>query len=511
LKRGEWRQAREWAQKALSVDPQNEDALWWQAMASYWDEGRGTGDEVASLWALTRSNTYAAAAFAVLGELSLRRNDYRTAIDCFARALERNPQDSKTLALSAFAARKLGDFELAQSLLNRCEQVNPLEPLLWSERHFLRDEGRGTGDEETVLRRIFVDEQLWLDAVCDYEQIGAWGTVSVWFAVAKRFTEQNGSINPMLLYHAAYAMWRMGKLAEAMALLQDAQKQSPVFVFPYRHEDAVALQVALMLDPQDALAHYLLGTWLASVGRWDEAMAHWRKVTNGTGDEGRGTRETTLQALAWRNIGLMQRVVRNDLPAAEQAYDKAIELVSCSSCPLSPYAWRLWLERDAVLAALGQHEKRVQLFEGAPKEVASKPQIVARWAEAYARVGKDAKTVELLSRGNFKPWEGEFALRQLWKEAQMQLGHQAMREGDFVRARKHFEAAADYPQNLNVGRPHWTDDADALFWAGWCALKASDREGAKQLLERAANENQPPNAQTAEFKAKASELLQQLR
>jgi len=504
LKRGEWQQAREWAQKALSVDPQNEDALWWQAMASYWDEGRGTGDEVASLWALTRSNTYAAAAFAVLGELALRRNDYRTALDCFARALERNPQDSKTLALSAFAARKLGNFELAQSLLNRCEQVNPLEPLLWSERHFLRDEGRGTGDEETALRRIFVDEQLWLDAVCDYEQIGAWGTVSVWFAVAKRFTEQNGSINPMLLYHAAYAMWRMGKLAEVMALLQDAQKQSPVFVFPYRHEDAVALQVALTLDPQDALAHYLLGTWLASVGRWDEAMAHWRKVTNGTG-------ETTLQALAWRNIGLMQRVVRNDLPAAGQAYDKAIELVSCSSCPLSPYAWRLWLERDAVLAALGQHEKRVQLFEGAPKEVASKPQIVARWAEAYARVGNYAKTVELLSQGNFKPWEGEFALRQLWKEAQMQLGHQAMREGDFARARKHFEAAADYPQNLNVGRPHWTDDADALFWAGWCALKAGDREGAKQLLERAANENQPPNAQTAEFKAKASELLQQLR
>jgi tetratricopeptide (TPR) repeat protein len=191
-------------------------------MASYWDEGRGTGDEVASLWALTRSNTYAAAAFAVLGELALRRNDYRTALDCFARALERNPQDSKTLALSAFAARKLGDFELAQSLLNRCEQVNPLEPLLWSERHFLRDEGRGTGDEETVLRRIIVDEQLWLDAVCDYEQIGAWGTVSVWFAVAKRFTEQNGSINPMLLYHASYAMWRMSKLAEAMVLLQDA-------------------------------------------------------------------------------------------------------------------------------------------------------------------------------------------------------------------------------------------------------------------------------------------------
>jgi hypothetical protein len=87
-------------------------------------------------------------------------------------------------------------------------------------------------------------------------------------------------------------------------------------------------------------------------------MTHWRKVTNGTGDEGRGTGETTLQALAWRNIGLIQRVVRNDLPAAEQAYDKAIELVSRAPSPLSLYAWRLWHERDSVLAALGQHEKR---------------------------------------------------------------------------------------------------------------------------------------------------------
>ncbi|MFA4030208.1 MAG: hypothetical protein GDYSWBUE_001832, partial [Candidatus Fervidibacterota bacterium] len=56
---------------------------------------------------------------------------------------------------------------------------------------------------------------------------------------------------------------------------------------------------------------------------------------------------------------------------------------------------------------------------------------------------------------------------------------------------------------------HWTDDADALFWAGWCALKMGDKEGAQKLLEKAATENQPLNAQTAEFKAKAAELIKQ--
>ncbi|MCX7969902.1 MAG: tetratricopeptide repeat protein, partial [Armatimonadetes bacterium] len=200
IKRGEFRQGREWAEKALKIDPQSEDALWWKAVASYWDEGRGARDAsvregeahaepIEFLWALTRSNVYAAASLALLGEFALRRNDYRSALDFFARALERNSQDSKALALAAFAARKLGDFDLAKQFLQRCEKVNPLEPLLWSERYLLRDEGRGTRDEEKALKQIFVDDALWLDVACDYEQVGAWGTASVWLAVAKRHLE----------------------------------------------------------------------------------------------------------------------------------------------------------------------------------------------------------------------------------------------------------------------------------------------------------------------------------
>lgn len=503
LKRGEIEQGKSWAQKALQVDPQNEDALWWLAMASYCGEGRGTRDKgtaEAALWALTRSNVYAAVALALLGELALRRNDYLTALDFFARALERNPKDSKALALASFAARKLGDAEKAQAWLKRCEQVNPLEPLLWSERHFLQDLKPETRNSK--LTQIFVDEQLWLEAACDYERVGAWGTASVWLAVAKRYTQHFDGTNPMLLYHAAYAMWQMGKVAEAMALVREAQRQSPIFVFPHRHEDAQALQVASQLDPNDALARYLLGTWLASVGRWDEALTYWQQVT-------RLTDEATLKVLAWRNIGLMAWSVKRDTSQAVMAYAAAIKaLRSAPHLPLSAYAWRLWLESDRVLSAIKAFRLRVTEFEQAPEEIRTKPQIIARFAEACLRVGMPERTVQLLSQGNFKPWEGEVALRQLWKEAQMQLGHQAMEKGEFAKARQHFEAASDYPPNLNVGRPHWTDDADALFWAGWCALRMGDKEAARQLLSRAAMERQPINAKSAEFKEKAKELLQ---
>ena len=512
LKRGELRQGKEWAQKALSVDPQSEDALWWMAVASYWEAGHGTGDTgqgaretgvaKACLRALGRSVTYRAAAFALLGELLLREGDHRSALDAFQRALEWNSQDSKALALAAFAARKLGDTDLAQEFLERCERVNPLEPLLWSERHFLRGTG---GEREERTFKPFPDDQLWLDVVSDYEQVGAWGTVSVWFAVARRHpSSMHRSVwspsfgtNPMLLYHAAFAMWQLGKVAEALALLRKAQQHSPLFVFPSRHEDAAALRTALTLAPDDLLAHYLLGTWLASVGRWDEAEGHWRKATQ--------SEEATLRALAWRNLGLHFRLKGNWHEAAT-AYDAAIHTVSQRE-PLREYAWRLWLERDQVLASAGWHEKRVALFEGAPEAIRRKSQIVARWAEALLRVDNPEGAYALLMETSFKPWEGEWAMRQLWKEAHMRLGQRAMAAGNFAVARRHFELAADYPANLNVGKPHWTDDADALFWAGWCALRMGEKDAARQLLERAATENQPPNATTAEFKAKAATLL----
>ncbi len=504
LKRGELKQGKSWAQKALQVDPQSDDALWFIGVAG-WLDPETRNPKPSTLWALQRSPTYAAAAFALLGELALRRQDYRSALDLFARALEHNPQDSKVLALSAFAARKLGDGKLAQDFLLRCERVNPLEPLLWSERYFLRNEGRGTGDGETALKRIFVDEQLWLETACDYEQVGAWGTVSVWLgSVAKRHTSWHGGTHPMLLYHTAYAMGQMGKVAEALTLVQEGQQRSPLFVFPHRHEDAQALQAASQLDPNDALAHYLLGTWLASVGRWDEAATHWQRTT-------RLTDEATLQTLTWRNIGVMAWFVKRDTSETVFAYAAATKaLRSAPQSPLSAYAWRLWLESDRVLSAVKSFRLRVTEFEQAPEGMRAKPQIIARFAEACLRAGMPERTVSLLSQGNFKPWEGEVAIRQLWKEAQMQLGHQAMGKGDWAKARQHFEAAADYPPNLNVGRPAWTDDADALFWAGWCALRMGDKDAARKWLHQAATEWQPANAQSAGFKAKATELLRTL-
>ena len=496
LKRSEAAKARDWAHKALQIDPQNEDALWWLGVASLLEPG-SEGDATAGLHALRRNPRYAASASVLLGELALRRREFRAAGDLFVDALTRQSHDSRTWALAAFAARKGGTARELAEYLEDCEDENPLEPLLWSERYLSNDSGDAA--TETAIGRIFgKDPQLCLEAACDYEQLGAWDDVVNWLDSADRR-------QPMVLYHLAWAFWQLGEVSEALALVREASERSPLFASPHRHEDAQALQAALRLLPDDPLAHELLGNWLASVGRWDEGLGHWTRAA-ALAEKGE------VAVVAWRNIGLAQWHRKQKADEALTAYGRALDAMGSvpPASPLHPAVWRLWLERDTVLAAQGRHGERIAAFESAPDKAKANFQILARWADACLRAGKPADALDILSRCAFKPWEGEMRSRRLWKETHMQLGHQARAADDLAAAREHFEAAADYPRHLGVGKPDLTDDADALFWAGWCAAQAGDPAAAHRLLTLAANEHQPRNAPSAELKARAADLLKTL-
>jgi tetratricopeptide (TPR) repeat protein len=341
---------------------------------------------------------------------------------------------------------------------------------------------------------------------CDFERLGAWATAADWL-------RQAPCGHAMLLYHLALCHWRLGQASEALAAAREAAQQSPLFVNPHRVEDAEALRAALQLCPDDPLAHLLLGNCLASLARWDEAAEHWTRSAQlaGSGE---------VAVLAWRNLALFRRHKQHNAPDALAAYAEALSALAPRPSPLAAAAWRLWLERDHVLSASGRHAERVAAFDSAPDAVRAKWQVLARWADACLRTGAPERALQLLSGCQFKPWEGEARPRVLWKEAHMALGHGAKDAGDLGKAREHFESAADYPRHLAVGKPTLTDDADALFWAGWCALQAGDKEAARRLLEAAATEEQPgepgfrqppgrPTASSAaaDCKARAAELL----
>ncbi|MCS7223193.1 MAG: DUF5107 domain-containing protein [Armatimonadetes bacterium] len=523
LKRGELTTARQWGNRALEVDPQSSKALWWLSVADWMErtdpssEDNGAPPSEPKLMALTADPAFCGAAWALLAEQAARRRQFALALDRFEKSLQVNPLDSKALASAAFCARQAGHWEKAKEFLSRCLAVNPLEPLLWSESYFLRQEqDEGT---ETIQRIFGSHPYTFLVADADYRDLGSYGTAAVWLgSVGKRHIRWSSGDHPLVSLRLASDLWKIGKVAEALGLAQQASQGACPFVFPSGWSDYEALTVAMSLNPDQPYFHYLMGTWLSSVGRQDEAIGHWKRAVElSSGGE--------VPIFSWRNAGLIQFHEKQNLLEAVQAYDRSIEGVQAVITALAllivpadqkgsttPFdlMWRLYAERDEVLAHLEDHQRRLSAFEMAPEKIQRKPQILARWAEAALRAGRAEQCVELLSRGHFKPWEGEVHLRQVWKDAQMALGHRSRERREWAKAREHYERAAEYPDNLNIGPMPETDDADALFWAGWCALQMGDRDGAKALLHRAVSETQPENARSRPFKVRAAQLLQQL-
>jgi tetratricopeptide (TPR) repeat protein len=79
-------------------------------------------------------------------------------------------------------------------------------------------------------------------------------------------------LHPMVRYYAAYCHQKLG---DAKRDWQAASKLSTSYVFPSSEIDRTVLETALAVAPNDATAHFLLGTLLFSKGSADDAMAHW--------------------------------------------------------------------------------------------------------------------------------------------------------------------------------------------------------------------------------------------
>jgi tetratricopeptide (TPR) repeat protein len=137
-----------------------------------------------------------------------------------------------------------------------------------------------------------------------------------------------------------------------------AARSEQRYLFPWRLEDYQALQKVLAVKPNDVLARYALGNWLAAHRRWEEALREWLSAPDGsissTSKNLQTLAEHCLQATPpalpiaptlYRNIGLALSEAKGWHDLALRYYERALSL--------SPDDHYLWLERDAVAQRAG--------------------------------------------------------------------------------------------------------------------------------------------------------------
>lgn len=471
-------------QQALTVAPDTWRAHYLQGLAF-----RALGQEAAAedaLWRVVRRREFEPAACYALAELALQRQDWAEAEELLRRAVSVQPRDGRALGLLAATLRHAGRSEEAATAIAAALELDPLDALAHAEQWFLDQSAVfHPASREALRQRLKGAPQPTLELATDYGTAGLFEEALAVLDLGLLDAPGPGETvcretplpnpHPLLLYFRGYYLEQLGQGEAARESFSAARLCSPAYVFPYSLEALPVLRRVLEVQPDDARAHLYLGNLLYARGRAAEALPEWTEAV----------RLEPGLAIAHRNLGLHAWQVEHDLERAAACYDRAIAA--------HPQDYRYFRDRDDI-GRLQQEDfaARLSRLESAPPEVRRRQDLVCREAILNNLLGCFDTAYELLMRTVFLPWEGAVAMRQVYLDAVLGQGRQALARQDYEAARAAFMRGLEYPFHIGVGRPKHPHDAQSYVLLAE-ALKGLGRNAeAIAALEQAVAETHPP-------------------
>jgi len=489
-KAGEADQAHQEIESGLRRDPYNDVAHYYHGL---YHRDHGELDLARdNFWNLVRNGPYAALGHYCLGETALRERKFEEAIGHFNKAGTMNPLDVKAQDLWAIASRKTGRFREAQTQIEKVLRFDPLDYLGLYESFLIQREWKNFPAADQAKRRVLEmfqrDDEIWLEVHQDYQNLGLIEESLGVLRLALGGPKGKG-VHPLLLYHLGYCLDLAGRTEEARREFSEARKSDAKYVFPHRLESLTVLQTALKYDPKDDKALYYLGNLLYSKKRYAEAQKAW---------------ETSVAlnpgfSVAQRNLGVASWKQDHDLQKATGYYEKAVSA--------NKDDYRLYRDLDQLYTLTHQQAKRVDLLDQAPASIREVQDILLARARLEVDRGNYRQALNLLMSRSFKPWEGGIAIRDVYIDATIGLGDQALAQREHAVALEAYGRALEYPQNLGVGAPAKAHTARTLYLMSEVYVAQGELDKAKQLWEQIAREEDPPASESSYYCALALKKL----
>jgi tetratricopeptide (TPR) repeat protein len=485
LEDGRWDECLQYTERALRRDPQNHEAMYLRALCLV-TQGRDAEAEE-WLYPLRRSAEYRGLAFYLLAICAMRRQDVAQADDLLAECLLYNAADVKAWMMRAAVLRLRGEVEEAAQVRLQVHLLAPLEPLLRTEAYLSTPESPET-DAVNLLKPLAMQAWGFEEVACDYLNAGCATDAIRILEASARLGLPEQAITHYLL---ALAYSQKGLLAQVAEHALLAARSEQRYLFPWRLEDYHALQKVLVVKPNDTLARYALGNWLATHRRWEDALHEWLMALDSSVPSSPESLQTLgercLQATPpelpvaptlYRNIGLALSEAQGWHDLALRYYERALSL--------SPDDHYLWVERDAVARRAGiEATVRLQWLEQASQQVLQENRTAQLHAHLLVQAQRYDDAIRVLHSLTFHVAEGETSTRPVWVEAHVGQGKQLAQHGDWQGALQQFQHALEYPHHLAVGKPVHPADAIPLFWAGLAARQLGNYELAQKYWQEA--------------------------
>jgi tetratricopeptide (TPR) repeat protein len=476
-KRGMFQEAEEKldaAVKRLEHDytrPKDGEALYYLGVAL---SAQGKEDAAYDVfYKATWSHAWTGAAHYQLARLACRKGELPRALEHVERALASNALNTAALNLKAAILRRLGRNEDAEKVVSAVLATDPLDFMARTESYLIESSAGRAGEAarqlETLNARMRSEAQSYLEMAVEYGNWGLWdeavGTLSRFVAASKH----KAKVNPMVFYYLAYFSEKQGNAQEASRYYRLAAKAPTDYCFPFRLESIAVLDEAVKHSPQDARARYYLGNLFYDL-QPEKAIRAWEE----------SRRLDDSFATVHRNLGLAYARVEKDLPKAMVSLEQALE------CDKSD--GRLLFELDQLSEQAGVlPEKRLARLAGNLEIVLKRDDAVSQLISLYVELGEYDKAIELLTRRHFHVWEGGGEIHDVYVDAHLLRGQWHLAGKRTREALADFEAALEYPENLEVGKPYRGGrEAEVSYFIGLAKEALGDSSTARSRFEQCA-------------------------
>lgn len=400
-----------------------------------------------------RSFAWRAASLYALAELELKAGRWENAPKLLGESLRLNADNNNARCLAAIVFRHFGRTAQAEALLNEALALDPLDA--WA-RHLAGKPLQG-------------DNQIRIDITFDYARAGLYQQAVEILTAADLFA-RDGSV-PMVHYLLGYMYAKGGDLEAAATAYDAGGDAAPDRCFPYRLEELLVLESAVMTDPADARAFQYLGNWLFAHYRGLQALDCWKisvKLNDGL-------------ATSWRNLGLALVNVRRDDKAAREAYDRAFAANASDA--------RVLYERDQLWKRMNvRPTERLKELEQHAGLVSARDDLSLELAALYNLTEQPEKAQAILAVRRFQPWEGEEQpVLEQYARTELKLGKRHLRAGEAALAAQSFRAALHSPENLGAVGHRLNDESEIYFWLGEASSAGGNVDEAIGYWQAAAN------------------------
>jgi tetratricopeptide (TPR) repeat protein len=475
-RRGMFQEAEEKLQTAIGratrdyTSPKDGEAFYYLGVAR---EAEGKYDAAyEAFYKATWSWAWHAAGYYQLAQLACRRGDKAPALEFVDRSLRANSLNTKALDLKAALLRRAGRSEEAARVAASALAIDPLDFWAGNEAYLADSAGgkkaeaaRGLDSLENTMRGA---AQSYLELAVDYGHCALWDEAIEVLSRLDDPENPHARIYPMVYYYLGYFSKVKGNNAAAAKYYRLASEMPPDYCFPFRWESVEVLRDAMRDNPKDARAPYYLGNLLYD-HQPRKAIQAWEASRDLDGSF----------ATVHRNLALAYAQVESNLPKAVATMEKA---VACD-----PKDARLYFELDQLYRKGGvSPEKRLARLESNQETVLQRDDALQQEIILYVETGQYNKAIDLLAHHHFHTWEGGGDIHDVHISAHLLRGQRHFADKRYQEALEDFQAALEYPDNLEVAQPYRAArDAEIYYFIGAAYEAQGDAAQARAAYERA--------------------------